>query len=898
MSSFFVVLFILVLQFISRYKDVLFGKGFEMFEILKVFWFASAKLVVLALPLSTLLSSLITMGNMGENYEIAALKASGISTARIMRPMFGLTLGVTLFSLLFSFYVVPRANLKLFSLLYDMQVAKPAFNLKPGHFYNGIEGYTLRVAEKNDKTEMLKKIMIYDHTRQQGNNKVVMADSGWMYLDEERFLLQMTLFGGVSHESYVNREREEETYRYGRFYFDTLVFRFDLSDFGIQRTDEARFSSHQYMQDIFELQKSIDSVEMVTKAKTESFRLGLVPFLPGDSILLTAEETTLPGIPSSGLITYFDDRKAAPILRQSLQDADMIRQFAQSAETQLWEEGKSKRNYQIELQEKFSLPISCLIFLLIGAPLGAIIRKGGLGMPTLISISLFILFYVLLIQGKKLAQDDVLPVFVGSWLPCLVLTPMALFFTYESTTDSQLLSSAFWYNLMSPFRWLRNRIFRIFRRIRPGVDGPPPPGHYDYAKLRDMFREELESETGYLEPAESRIVPLSELGENDPPPLTTPQNVTSPAFEWQTDFLQGKYHFSGENEGFSSGEMTLNFISPDTEITANDDVPEPVVEEEDPPFTPISLGLDFLPLEREDLADAESKFGVDLPPSESESWSLSAALNFDFGAENVSLVEKGLPETEEDSPESKPEIEAESPVLEFIPEEVPEPLVESHLSEIEEDSPESKPEIEAESPVLEFIPEEVPEPLVESHLSEIEEDSPESEAEIEAELPVFEFIPEEVPEPLVESHLPEFEEDSPEPEPEIEAESPVLEFNPEEIPEPLVESHLPELEEDSPEPEPEIETESPVLEFIPEPINMEEDLEEDDLEDDLEEEEEEEDELEEEEPEEIEEKPAPPPPTWGYRRLENPAPEKPRGYIKPVQLDDDEEVWWDGSMEE
>lgn len=419
----------------------LFGKGLSGIVIFKVFFFASASLIVLALPLAILLSSLMTMGNLGENYELAAIKASGISLVRTVSGMFYVTVAVTIFSLLISFYVIPRANLKLYSLLYDVQQVKPAMVLRPGSFYKGIDGYVIRITDKDVEREMLYDIMVFDHTDPAGKGREVHADSGIMEISPDKIFMRMMLFHGVSHEELAAEAGKPDSKRYVRYKFDTLMYRFDLAGFGLEKTEEHRFAKHQLMLTLPELLHAIDSLEEVstkTKSKMNDY---MQPYIKVDSTI-TFKEVPPDRDVQAGVVSAFPEENRREIMNRAVNNARAIQNYSQFLDTKLINEAADLRDHQIEVHLKLSLPISCLIFLLIGAPLGAIIRKGGIGMPVIVSVLFFILFYVLMIQGKKFAKNDVLPVFVGVWLPVLVLAPIAAFLTRQATTDRRILESS------------------------------------------------------------------------------------------------------------------------------------------------------------------------------------------------------------------------------------------------------------------------------------------------------------------------------------------------------------------------------------------------------------------------------------------------------------------------
>ncbi|MBK9450427.1 MAG: LptF/LptG family permease [Bacteroidetes bacterium] len=458
LRSFAVCLVILVLQFLSRYKGDLFGKGLEAFTIFKIFAFASISLVVLALPVAVLLSSLFTMGNFGENYELAAMRSAGMSLPRILRPMFFVTLLVSLMSFGLSSYIVPWANLKLYAILYDVQQLKPVFRLEPGHFNSGIDDYVIRITDKDVSKDLLHGISIYDHTFFPGedtmpvifynrgtpmeiaqimdssgrNNRFVMADSGTMRLDPYGKYMNMMLYHGATYEAKVEinrRGRREE--QFVRVFFDSLFYSFDMKGFDLERTEEKEFSSHQYMLNLTDLGTAMDSIRAVKAEFSKQYEAAMAENIMLDSSFIRVDTLTY-AIPPEDILRYFPKNKRAAILNDAMTNVQGAISVIRAGIDVFGKEDKKIRERGIEFHFKFSLPLACLIFLFIGAPLGAIIRKGGAGVPIVVSVVLYLSFYVLMIQGKKMATEGVLSPFFGAWLPVLVMLPLAILLSLES----------------------------------------------------------------------------------------------------------------------------------------------------------------------------------------------------------------------------------------------------------------------------------------------------------------------------------------------------------------------------------------------------------------------------------------------------------------------------------
>ena len=466
--SFSVVEFMLVLQFLSKYLDEIAGKDVGGDVLGKVFMYTCMTLVPLSLPLSILLSSLLTMGNLGERYELAAMRSSGIGLFRIMRPLTFATLLVTLGSLYFSFFVMPTANLKLYTLLYDLGNTKASFALKEKHFYAGVDNMVIHVEDIDREKDILYGVKIFDHTQSVGNQNITLAESGFMKPNKELGVLSLTLFDGVSHSKSPPQAGQKEKEQYQRFYFDTLKYEVQLEGFKMEETNENTFISHNFMLDINELHVAVDSMSkkfgkhavemqdyisqhlridtMPRAGQVQSSGPDTVKYKPNGPIKVDESKSAadwFPGIPVNEL------------LDRSMQHARAAKNYIKIVHDRVDVEAEKLRKFRIEIHVRWMLPISCLVFLFLGAPLGAIIRKGGIGVPVLVSILFFILFYILMIQGRKLARDGIMEVWVGVWLPVLVMFPMALLVSFQAQTDSPIMYAQSWFKIRKRlFGWL------------------------------------------------------------------------------------------------------------------------------------------------------------------------------------------------------------------------------------------------------------------------------------------------------------------------------------------------------------------------------------------------------------------------------------------------------------
>lgn len=474
LASFSVVLFILILQFLQRYQNDLFGKGLGASVISEIFFYAGVQLALLAMPIGVLLSSLSTMGNLGETYEITAMKASGISLYRIIQPMFVIVLFVTGFSFLMAFYLVPKANLKLYTLIFNAQQAKPQFALRPGYFDNKFDGYSMYFSSRSPSGRLYN-IKIWDHTKSPVQTNFLYADSADVTIDNRLLFLRLNLYSGEQHESQPQgiQYGSTETINanpYSILKFDSLKYKLDLSGFGLKGTEEDAFKSHYFMLTGIQLLEAIDSVNKLPAQTVTNLYNHADNYLRFEERKKKVYKDYSPLSKEQPEIhEFFTYTRKYDIYRVARNNIKSIQSFLEYSRTSFDEQSENLRRYKIEYQLKWLMPLSCIVMLFIGAPLGAIIRKGGIGMPTVISLLFFILFYILMTHGRKLARENVLEVWAGVWLPMFVLLPVALYTTYLSVNDAKLFDKSFWNQTL---RGLIERLNLFFKKKKK--DSSPP----------------------------------------------------------------------------------------------------------------------------------------------------------------------------------------------------------------------------------------------------------------------------------------------------------------------------------------------------------------------------------------------------------------------------------------
>jgi len=433
--TFLISLFVLLMQFLWKYIDDLVGKGIDWIIIFKLMIYVSITLVPLALPLSLLLASIMTFGNLAEHFEITACKSAGVSLRRLMRPLVLTAIAISLSAFYFSNYVLPIANLKMNALLYDVRQQKPALLIKEGVFYSGIDGYSIRIGKKDSDGQTLKDIIIYDHTENRGNTKLIMAERGKMAMsDDERFLL-LNLYKGSSYEERVNRPGSF-TRPLMRTEFEEELVRFDLSSFKMTRTNEQLFKDNYQMLNLRQLTFASDSLKNRISNKQKDYLKQMTGFLNIDSG--KTKNKFVAESPEKSFIKYFPADRQKIIANSAIYSARNMKEITDNASNEIKMISKILSKHEIEWQRKFSLSFACLILFFIGAPLGAIIRKGGLGTPVIVSIIFFITYYIISITGEKFAREGVIPAWKGMWLSTIVLLPVGILLTYTATTDSAL----------------------------------------------------------------------------------------------------------------------------------------------------------------------------------------------------------------------------------------------------------------------------------------------------------------------------------------------------------------------------------------------------------------------------------------------------------------------------
>lgn len=495
LMTFGICLFIVLMQFLWRYIDDMVGKGLGIPVLAEVFMYAALSLVPMALPLAVLLASLMTFGNLGERLELLAMKSAGISLIHIMRPLIITLVIVSIGAFFFQNNAMPIVQVKLYTLLYSMRQKSPELDIPEGSFYKDIPGFNVYVQKKDNKTGLLRDVMIYDYSEGFNNARVIVSDSGRMKTSADKLYLILSLYNGESFEniqSQTSSSKQRKAVPYRRENFDTkdILIEFDAN---FNRSDES-FMQNRYMgKNLKDLQSSIDSMSI----RLDSIKQKNANAIYNTSYVQTLMPTTstkkakkskekekekkeeakdeteedlekeikaeeeeimkapiLAAVPPTIKLDFDSVYLAqtlsgqAAALNKAKSSVDHIKTDYYFRANTIGDEAYKVRRHLTEWHKKFTVSVACLMFFFIGAPLGAIIRKGGLGVPVVISVILFIFYYIIDNMGFKMARDGVWEAWEGMWLSTAVLTPMGIFLTYKAAKDSVILNADTYINAL------------------------------------------------------------------------------------------------------------------------------------------------------------------------------------------------------------------------------------------------------------------------------------------------------------------------------------------------------------------------------------------------------------------------------------------------------------------
>lgn len=461
LATFFIAVFILLMQFMWMHVNDLVGKGIGIGVLFEFFIYAAATVVPLALPLAILLSSLISFGNLAEKVELTAMKAAGISLFRILRPLAIFVAFLSIGAFYFSNNVLPKSQTKLWALIFSLRQKSPELDIPVGEFYDEISGYHIYVREKTPRGELLN-LMIYDYSAGFENAKVMVADTGKLVASTDKQYLTLDLYNG---ESFENLEKKQQRatgttksipYRRETFSHKRLVIDFATE---FNRYDESILDDQHVSKDVTKLVHSIDSMQGVsqTRCAEQSEQLIRERYFGRENrngtvqipAVITQEERASHNLDS--LWSRLSINQHLQVLTTAQDRARTYRDQIEYNAIILDDADRYIRKHEIELYRRFTLAFACLVFFFIGAPLGTIIRKGGLGAPVVISVILFIVYYIIDNTGYKMAREAIWPCWAGMWLSSFILLPTGIFLTYKAATDSPLFNPEAWTTMFQRF---------------------------------------------------------------------------------------------------------------------------------------------------------------------------------------------------------------------------------------------------------------------------------------------------------------------------------------------------------------------------------------------------------------------------------------------------------------
>lgn len=452
--TFFIVLFIVLMQFLWKYIDDMVGKGLPIDVIGKLFFYAAVSMVPMALPLAILLASLMTFGNLGEKFELTAMKAAGISLVQVMSPLIVLISGISVGAFFFQNDVLPHAQVKMWTLLYSMKQKSPEVEIPEGVFYDQIPGYNLFVEKKNPDTGVLKGVMIYDVSGGGDNTSIVLADSARIAFTKDNRYLYLRLFRGEQFENLRDQSSLDQNvpFRREKFADKEVLIPFDAN---FNRLDDQTMRKQYVGKNITELRQTIDSINVRVDSIGDQYSKSLLTspivgvnrqWSPKKHAVVPFKQVKMPAQKPDldSMLLKLPEAELRQVFSMAHHQVESVKGNYEFKSESMKDDKKSLRRHEIELLKKFTLSVACLIMFFIGAPLGAIIRKGGLGTPLVVSVLLFLVYYIIDNTGYKMARDGRWPIWLGMWISTFILAPLGIYVTYKAMNDSAVFDKDAW----------------------------------------------------------------------------------------------------------------------------------------------------------------------------------------------------------------------------------------------------------------------------------------------------------------------------------------------------------------------------------------------------------------------------------------------------------------------
>jgi len=449
--TFFIAFFVLMMQGLWKYLDDLVGKGLDFITIGKFLWYVSASMLTLAMPIAILISSIMTFGNLGESFELVAIKSAGISLLRFMRPLIWVAIFFCGITFMFANYVIPYANLKFVALYNDIFYKKPAFDLKEGVFFTYIPNYAIKAGKKDPDGKTIHDVLVYDQTNPLQNNTII-AETGVMAISADKKFLEFNLKNGYRYQE--NGTVYDSTNEYIRLGFSTFKKLFDLSALQKQTTNDSVYRNNFKMLSAGQINRQLDTLYKINDSALSKMNRAIAFTLP----YIAKQDSSKKNEPViktkyNRFDSIIPDSARFQVYNAAISMANNLKYNIENSGNEIMARKDEIKYHKIEWHRKFSLSMACFVLFFIGAPLGSIIRKGGLGMPLVVAIVFFLLFHLLNMFGEKFVKEAILPPYIGMWLAVIVLTPVGAFLTYKATHDSQLFNKEL-YN--KAFKKLKN----------------------------------------------------------------------------------------------------------------------------------------------------------------------------------------------------------------------------------------------------------------------------------------------------------------------------------------------------------------------------------------------------------------------------------------------------------
>ncbi len=446
-STLFISVFLFFLvTIVITYLDEFIGKGLNTFDLIKLFGFAWIALIPQCIPLAVLLASIMSFGNMAENYELAAMKSSGLSLFKIIKPVFVFIVILAGMTFLFNNFILPVVHLKFQSLLYDIRQKKPTVNIKEGIFYNKIDNYTLRVGKKSANKDTLKDIYIYDHSAHQGNNVQMYAKTGKLTTTADTSALVLILRDGNRYEEVINQSGSSPHKKpLAQLNFKQLQVNIELVDFKLKRTDENQFKGHEEMMNIWQIDSVADSTKRLLSKRLHELERQSGIFFYGrtSTFITTAHNKKL--VPIKQFYDSLNPNDHFRCVENALNIVRSGASYIDSADQNYNMETASINSMNVEWHKKIVVCFACIILFFIGAPLGAIIKKGGLGLPVVVAVFFFLAYFILTEAYTSLAYEGTIPVWQAMWTPLVIFSPISIFLTYKAAKDSAIFDITIYY---------------------------------------------------------------------------------------------------------------------------------------------------------------------------------------------------------------------------------------------------------------------------------------------------------------------------------------------------------------------------------------------------------------------------------------------------------------------